>query len=140
MSQIIHQIQIEAEPALVYQALTTEKGLRGWWTKEVEARPAAGSVAVFKFGGGATTFRMRIDELTQPQRIVWTCLGDVDEWIDTKMTWELTDLHGETDVHFTHAGWKSTAGMLPLCNTTWGALLYRLRSYCTTNKSHPLFE
>jgi hypothetical protein len=93
-----------------------------------------------KFAAGSTVFRMRVDELTYPQRVTWTCLGEVDEWTNTRLAWELTDVGGETDVQFTHAGWKSAAGTLPLYNTTWGALLYRLRAHCTGKHFGPLFD
>jgi uncharacterized protein YndB with AHSA1/START domain len=38
MKQIIHAVHIHAAPPVVYRALTTEAGLRGWWTTKVDAR------------------------------------------------------------------------------------------------------
>jgi len=32
MADMYHEIQINASPAKVYEAITTQKGLRGWWT------------------------------------------------------------------------------------------------------------
>ncbi len=37
MKTIIHVVDTDAPPEKVYAALTTEKGLAGWWTTIVKA-------------------------------------------------------------------------------------------------------
>lgn len=45
MAEIKHQIPISATPEKVYAALTTEKGLRGWWTADSKTDDKVGGKA-----------------------------------------------------------------------------------------------
>src|SRR5690606_18703433 len=47
---IYHRLLIEAPAETVYEALTTQKGLRAWWTPDTTAKPEPGSIARFAFG------------------------------------------------------------------------------------------
>jgi uncharacterized protein YndB with AHSA1/START domain len=50
MSEIFHRVGIEANPDLVFQALTTQSGLSGWWTEETKAKAEEGALLTFQFG------------------------------------------------------------------------------------------
>lgn len=140
MAEILHEIEIEARPDAVFRALTTEAGLMEWWTLDVEMTAVEGSVAVFGFYDRSTVFRMRIDELVQDRLVRWTCVGDVEEWTGTSLLFELAeDESGGTVVTFSHTGWKSATRFYRQCNTTWGALMYRLRDYCEGKNTGALF-
>ena len=39
MPNIRHEVLIGAAADIVFDALTTQNGLSGWWTPEVQARP-----------------------------------------------------------------------------------------------------
>ena len=140
MPDLHHEIVVNASPSNVYKALTTSEGLKSWWTGDSVARPEVGSIAEFGFSNRQTLFRMQIDELEARKRVVWTCVGDWDEWKDTRLDWELTDKERKTLVRFTHANWESIDGMFATCNTTWGALMYRLRDYLEGKNPGPLFK
>ncbi len=120
MADLYHEIQINAAPEKVYEAITTQKGLRSWWTGDSVAEPRVGSLAEFGFMKRAIVFRMRIEELARPKRVVWTCLGNHDEWKDTRLTWEISPKDGVTTLHFTHGGWRSASSFFATCNSTWG--------------------
>lgn len=140
MAEILHRITIQAPPERVYEAITTTEGLRNWWTREASARPEEGSVAVFKFAGGRVVFRMRIDGLEPGRRVVWTCIGDWEEWPGTQVQWELEpDGKGGTVLHFAHRGWASTGKEYPVCNATWGHLMHLLRDYAEGRQVEPPF-
>ena len=56
MHDILHLLRIQAAPMRVYQALTTEAGIHGWWTREAELDSRtglAGFNAAFRAGFGA---------------------------------------------------------------------------------------
>lgn len=140
MADILHRIAIAAPARKVYDAITTVEGLRSWWTPDCSAEPRAGSVAVFKFAGGKVVFRMRIDTLEPEKRIAWTCLGDYDEWGDTRLTWDLkAGPDGGTVLDFAHRGWNATGGEYPQCNTTWGLLMNLLKEHAEGKPVKPLF-
>lgn len=61
MKSIYHRLQIQAPAEKVYEALTTQKGLAGWWTPDTTAKPETGSIARFTFDDYFK--EMRIEEL-----------------------------------------------------------------------------
>ena len=138
MADLFHQVSIDAPADRVFDAVTTKDGLIGWWTDDVEARPEAGTIAQFGFYNRAAFFRMRIDELAKPARVKWTCEGDVPEWTGTTLLWDIQPRDGGSTLNLVHAGWKSTAGSLPQCNTVWGALMMRLKAHCEGRTPEPL--
>ncbi len=140
MAEILHEIEIDASPETVFHALTTDAGLMEWWTLDVEMPAAEGSIAVFGFYDRSTVFRMRIEELMEDRLVRWTCIGDVEEWTGTSLLFELAeDEGGGTVLTFSHSGWKSLTRFYRQCNTTWGALMYRLRDYCEGKNPGALF-
>jgi uncharacterized protein YndB with AHSA1/START domain len=137
---IRHEIIIQAPLQRVYEALTTQEGLQSWWTSDTQAVPEVGSVAVFGFFNRSTIFRMRIDELTPAKRVRWSCEGDVDEWIDTEIRFDLEpDEADGSKLRFRHKNWHSTAGIYAQCNTTWGNLMFRLKAFAEGKNPGPLF-
>jgi len=140
MTDLLHQIGIKAPAAAVYDAIVDADGLRGWWTSDSVAVPRVGSVAEFGFGRRSTVFRMRIEELVPARRVVWACLGDPEEWAGTRLTWSLSVDADGTMLHFVHAGWRATDGMLAPCNSTWGELMHRLRDFAEGRRPGPHFH
>jgi len=142
---LLHEVHVEAPPSAVDYALTTEDGLAGWWTVDVEAEPEEGTTALFGFGDRRTVFEMDAAELVEDELVRWECTGRPDEWAGPELTWELsgdegtTSDGGGTDVLFTHANWDSTDGRFRICNSTWGALMYRLKGYAETGEADPFF-
>ena len=63
-TDLIHRIGIRAPAETIYRALTTEDGIRAWWTTDVKMDACAGGKAVFGFFDHSTVFEMRIQQLT----------------------------------------------------------------------------
>ena len=49
MADLRHQITINAAPAKVYEALTTQEGLRAWWTADAATEKKVGGKAEVGF-------------------------------------------------------------------------------------------
>jgi len=139
MPDMHHEIEIAAPSKKVYEALTTSEGLRGWWTVDSQAEATVGSVAEFGFFNRETVFRMRIDRLRPRRRIIWTCLDGPEEWKGTVLTWALAPEGEGTKLHFKHGKWRSNKGAFAHCNSTWGALMYRLKAYAEGKEQGPHF-
>ena len=129
MAELRHQIDIAAEPEKVYAALTTDSGLRGWWTADSKTDQKVGGKAEFGFDKRAIVFRMKIEKLEQGKSVVWSCHGDQPEWNGTKLTWTLDKNGKATIVRFSHSRWKAVTEMFAICNSSWGELMYRLKNY-----------
>ena len=140
MPNALHQIGITATPEQVFDLLVSSDGLRQWWTADADAEPIEGSVAVFGFNERTTVLRMRVDELVAGRRVKWACQGDLEEWVDTEVEFHIGWADdGGVDMHFAHRGWRSLAGDYARCNTTWGALMYRLKATAEGQSPGPLF-
>lgn len=137
MPDLLHAIFINAPAEKVYAALTTQNGLRGWWTSDAGIEERVGGKAEFGFDKRATVFRMKVEELVPAKRVVLFCHGDVDEWKGTKLTWELAGKDGGTNLQFRHSNWREATHMFAICNSSWGELTYRLKAYAEGKKPGP---
>ena len=138
MADLHHEIHIAASHEAVLASLVTQQGLQGWWTADCVATPQLGSVAEFGFGGRSTVFRMKVTELSD-YRVVWRCLGDVAEWKGTRLIWDVLPRQGGVTVRLTHADWAAIDGWFAACNSTWGALMHRLRAHAEGRNPGPMF-
>jgi uncharacterized protein YndB with AHSA1/START domain len=140
MTDLYHQIMIEAPAEHVFAALATQEGLRAWWTEDsvVEARP--GGMAEFGFMERSVVFRMRVDALDPPRRLVWSCIGGPPDWAGTTISFELTALDaGKTNVSFLHADAHTAAKAIAERNTTWGCLMRQLKHHLEGTPFNPVF-
>ncbi len=157
MSNIRHELLIGAPVERVYNAITSQAGLSAWWTPGTSANPQIYSVARFAFG--SRYFKeMKIEELTPPVKVKWTCIAGADEWIGTTISFELEagdkyihlHLHPElkdqleqqenatpTLLIFHHDEWKEYTRMFAECNYTWARFLGSLKLFCETGKGRP---
>jgi len=146
MPNIRHEVLIGAPADVVFDAITTQKGLSGWWTPDVDAKPEAGSVAHFAFGPDYFK-KMQIVELSARERVGWKCLAGESEWVGTSISFELRpgeigailDSRPEVEdqVHqhnissectllmLSHDGWKDHTLMFAECSYTWAQFLSR---------------
>ena len=144
--EVFHGVDVAANPGTVYEAITTEKGERGFWTADSRIEERVGSVAEFRFPGAPAVCKMRVDELDPERKVVWASLGDFPLWAGTTVTWELAHTPDDapmkgTRVLFRHAGFSDEyAGwMYASVNYTWGQVLARLRGYAETGEPQPYF-
>ncbi|HZV33570.1 MAG TPA: hypothetical protein VFB72_03265, partial [Verrucomicrobiae bacterium] len=90
-------ILITAPVRPVYEALTTVKGIQGWWTKTCEVGARVGTLSIFRFG--QTYHVMQIEKLERDLEVRWRCLEDYhhvreltrwNEWVGTKVRFRLS--------------------------------------------------
>jgi uncharacterized protein YndB with AHSA1/START domain len=140
MADILHEITIAAPAAPVFDAVTSERGLKGWWTDDVRADAKSGTVAEFGFFGHTTVFRMRIDALAPASEVRWTCIGGPEDWIGTTVDFALSPGEdGGTTLSFKHGGWRQASSHFARCSTTWGLLMHRLKGYAEGKGVRPYF-
>ncbi|MBT4644770.1 MAG: hypothetical protein HN590_03320 [Calditrichaeota bacterium] len=142
MFDLLHQIQISGSARQVLDAISSEKGLSSWWTKDNESLAEIKHVNIFRFNGAAVEFHFRVDE-HHTNGVLWTCVQAPkvpDEWVGTIITFYLMENEGVTDVKFSHRNWKLDDRALAQCNTVWGALMPRLRGFVEKNHVNPYFE
>ncbi|MCI0389905.1 MAG: SRPBCC domain-containing protein [Acidobacteria bacterium] len=137
MADLHHYIQIDVPAAKVYDAVATQKGMRGWWTADSHLEERVGGKAEFGFDNRAMVFRMAIDALEPGKLVRMTCAGDHPEWAGTHLEWRITEEGGKSAVSFIHRDWRESTPFYASCNSTWGELMYRLKAYVESGKPAP---
>lgn len=137
MPDILHRVGIKsASPDATYKALTTCDGLSAWWTDNTKGENKVGGVLKFRFGerGG---FDMKVLELKTSKRVLWQVIDGPEEWIGTKVSFELKQDGDYTIILFKHEGWKEPVEFMHHCSTKWGIFLMSLKSLLETGKGAP---
>lgn len=138
MARIVFEIEIQAAPKEILQALDTQQGIAGWWTEDVAFPGGVGSTMTLGFPAAPAPFHLRVDEAGM-RRVRWTSVGDFPpHWAGTTLTWTLTPESEGTVVHFAHDGWASDDGPFPSAALTWGQLMASLAQYVQTGQGTPL--
>ena len=125
MPDILHKIGIKSSsPTNVYESLTTIEGLSAWWTTNTQGESPGGSniggVLQFRFGIGG--FDMKVVELQPAKRVSWLVVEGPEEWIGTRISFDLDQRDDWTIVLFKHEGWKAPVAFMHHCSTKWGGL------------------
>ena len=148
MSHYQKSLVVEADPATVYAALTTQAGLRGWWTEDCNAQTHVGGTIHFRFGPNSKI--MRIEKLDRPTaqqngEVHWICTesqivtssGCSNEWIGTELVFRLTPQGKHTRVDFEHIGLVPELECYAACNEGWRHFLGSLQQFAKTGRGTP---
>src|SRR5262245_8409 len=101
MFDILHGVGIKSPPADVYNALATRDGLAGWWTNDTQGDTRVGGVIHFRFGDRGF-IDMKVLELQPRKRVVWQVIDGPEDWIGTKVIWDLKPEDDDTVILFKH--------------------------------------
>ena len=136
MAEIHHMLLIDVPVERVYQAITDQDGLAAWWTTQVVAKPVVGSVAEFAFGDRYHT-AMRVTGLEPSRKVQWECIDGDEEWVGTKIVFDLEKQGEQTLLRFHHTDWRQMTDFYASCNYNWGFYMRSLKTYCETGKGEP---
>jgi uncharacterized protein YndB with AHSA1/START domain len=133
---ILHKVGIKfSSLSDVYKALTTREGLAGWWTTDTQGEEKVGGVLAFRFGNGG--FDMKVLQLAPARHVLWQVVEGPEEWIGTKVSFDLKQEGDWTIVLFKHQGWKEPVEFMHHCSTKWAIFLLSLKSLVETGKGAP---
>lgn len=138
---IHHTVRIEAPVARVFAALTTQAGLRGWWTREAEVD---GTHCTVSWSGHGWAVALDLAADADAHRVAWFCtrsnMQDTQAWEGTTMTFALHDADGGTRLEFVHAGYAESP-CFDACSVGWGYFLgTSLKRYAETGRGIPYPE
>ena len=135
MPDILHRIGIKSLSLDdAYKALTTLEGLSAWWTN-TQGESKVGGVLQFRFAGGG--FDMKVLELQPGKRVLWQVVDGPEEWLGTKISFDLKQEGEWTIILFKHQGWKEPVEFMHHCSTKWAVFLLSLKSLLETGKGAP---
>jgi hypothetical protein len=90
------------------------------------------------FFNRSTLYRLRAVSFEDLRKAAWQ-VETGEEWRGTRLVFEMEARKAATLVRFTHAGWAGASEYFVSCNTTWGALMYRLKAAAEGKAPGPLF-
>ena len=135
MVDILHRIGVTSSIDEVYAALTTVDGLANWWTLDADGDGNVGGVLRFRFEPGG--FDMKVLD-TQPGRLVlWEVIDGPEEWIGTRIRFELKQEDRYAVVLFRHEGWREPVEFMYHCSTKWATFLMSMKRLVETGKGEP---
>ncbi len=135
MVDILHRIGVTSSPDEVYAALTTVDGLASWWTKDTDGDGEVGGVLRFRFVPGG--FDMKVLEAKPAERVLWEVVDGPEEWVGTKVGFDLKQEDQYTIVVFRHEGWREPVEFMYHCSTKWATFLMSLKHLVETGKGEP---
>lgn len=140
MARILFDLDIAAPPVKIRRALSTEDGIKSWWTQDATFGDGETPVMTLGFPIAPMPFEVRLDEASD-ERVHWTSVGDFPpHWAGTEITWTLTATENGTNVLFNHDGWTDDEGPFAMSAYTWGQLMGTLKSHCESGASVPMFH
>jgi hypothetical protein len=136
MPDILHRVGIKSSsPNDAYKALTTLKGLSGWWTDNTQGQGEVGGVLQFRFGAGGID--MNVLKLQPAKHVLWQVVDGPKEWIGTRVSFDLKQEGDWSIVLFKHQGWKEPVEFMHHCSTKWAVFLLSLKSLLETGRGSP---
>ena len=135
-----HKITINETKQKVYDAITTEEGLRGWYTRSVHGSASHGERLKLDFESKAGPFHWKIDETNPGSVVKWECLEGPGDSGGTVATFQLEDSADGTVVELDHEGIDEADDKRKTCNTMWGTLMLHLKQFVETGKPNPAFS
>src|SRR6202046_2115326 len=137
MVDILPRVGVKgSSPDDVYAALTTIEGLSGWWTRDTTGKPDdVGGVTAFRFVPGG--FSMKVVELLPGKSVLWEVVEGPDEWIGTRVSFELSQAGDFTIVLFEHRGWSEPVEVMSPCSPRGAPSRLSLKQLAETGTGAP---
>jgi uncharacterized protein YndB with AHSA1/START domain len=141
MPDIATQIDVTADPAAVYRALSTSDGVAGWWTTRNDTHGTVGQVDQMWFPDAPIAWELRVDEAVPGELLARHCVGGPPGWVGTDVRFALEPApDGGTRVVFNHAGFAQVDEMFRRVTLGWCQMLLQLKQYTETGKPAPFFD
>lgn len=140
---ITHNLTIKASPKAIYNAVATQKGINGWWSKDCTVGETESDKSLLKFDKQGTIVEMgfKTIELIPCKKAVWECTENRNPaWLGTKIITEISEADGGSSVVFSHAGfdekWKGQDGF-EMTKGGWDHFVGSLVSFCEKGEGQP---
>jgi uncharacterized protein YndB with AHSA1/START domain len=136
---ILMQFDIEADREKVRSALTSEAGVRSWWSTRADG-PAEGELRV-SFPDVPQPFEFSVSE-DGGARIEWVTGGFPPWWAGTTIRFDLADnpQGPGTRLLFSHRDYEPDNPVIPIVTPAWAQILLRLKGYAETGEPQPFFD
>lgn len=140
MSVITHDMVIRANHSTVYNALTTAKGLRSWFTAQVEGTGQPGTDWKLE-PTGQPSFNWKIESVNDGKGVSWKCLAGPGNSPGTIAEFKLNaESANQCTLTISHDGWTKDDPKFERCIEIWRTLMKHLQQYCETGIAAPAYR
>ena len=142
------KLKFKAPARKLFEQLSTEKGIRHWWTHHCEMEERVGGQATFRFPKAGFYAVVRIARLEQDRCVEWMCIdskhpektgfSNLKDWVGTTLRFEIAAVdQGQSLLTFTHAG-LAPLECFGVCSNSWSFYLNdSLRDYLEQGSGTP---
>jgi hypothetical protein len=135
-------ILVDQSPSEVYNAINN---VRGWWSEEIEGSTDKLNDVYRYHYKDVHICKIKLIEMIPDQKVVWLVLEnyfnftqDKSEWVDTKISFEITNKGPQTELRFTHIGLVPHCECYVICQEAWSNYIHNsLRKLIETGKGKP---
>lgn len=131
MPEILHDFFIRSTPEKVFDAISTPNQLDNWWSLESAGEPVVGEEYRLYFGE-PWDWRARVTRCQPHRSFEWEMTKAMDDWVGTRVGFELEAVQGGTKVRFHHRGWAEAGEHFRISSYCWGTLLRLMKVYVET--------
>jgi hypothetical protein len=133
---------VDQTPHEVFKAVTN---VRGWWSEEIDGNTEKLDDEFRYHYKDVHSCAMKLIEVVPDQKVVWHVLEnnfnfikDKTEWIDTKISFEIAEQDGKTQLRFAHLGLVPQYECFDVCSNAWTDYITNsLRNLIVTGKGNP---
>ncbi len=133
---------VDQSPNEVFNAINN---VRGWWSESVEGNTDKPGEEFLYYYKDVHISKMKIVEFIPGKKVVWLVLEnhfnftqDKTEWKGNKITFDISEKEGKTELFFTHAGLVPEYECYDVCRDAWTSYIQgSLKSLITTGEGKP---
>ena len=126
---IIHYLQIKSDPHKIFQAISTSPGLNAWWTETSSAEEKLGGKYDLIFEIDKYQWQAVCSAYEPDSVFELTLTVASEDWLDTKVRFELEEAETHCDVRFFHTGWRESSPHFRISSYCWAMYLRLLKRY-----------
>jgi uncharacterized protein YndB with AHSA1/START domain len=138
VTDVLFRFDVDADPRAVLDAITTSKGIKGFWTSRAAVPATVGETLKLEFAVAPAPFDLRLEQ-SDERTVVWRTETFPPHWVGTSVRWDVEPRNGGVTVAFRHAAFTDEveAGQVAY---TWGQIMVKLKQYAETGRVDPVFS
>jgi uncharacterized protein YndB with AHSA1/START domain len=132
-------VDIHVSPDVLYRAVSTADGLRGWWAKNLTIEDGPEGILLMRWPSGHLA-RVRFQKGKAPSRAEWDVLEHrpFSEWNGTKLVFAIEKMDPRNSrLQFQHLGLTPECDCYDVCNGGWEYLMTSVKDYSERGRGAP---
>ncbi|HZI24614.1 MAG TPA: SRPBCC domain-containing protein [Chryseolinea sp.] len=135
-------ITVKATPRHVFESINN---VSKWWTENFKGQSEnLNDEFTVRFFNDIHVSTQKLVEVIPDKKVVWLVtdcnlnfVEDKKEWINTKISFEISEKDNKTQIHFTHIGLDPGFECFNDCSNAWGQYVQSLSNLITSGKGNP---